>query len=158
LLNASATCYEGWALYCEQLMQEQGFLDAPESRFVLLKDRLWRALRIVIDVELHTGGLSVAEAAERMQRRLGFTREQAMADLTWYSQSPTVPMGYAVGWALINATRERVQAAEPAFALKSFHDRLLGAGTIALPLGLRAAFGEPLWKDVQRSVFASGEA
>ena len=110
LTNPSATLYEGWALYCEQLMQEQGFLDAPESRFIMLKDRLWRAMRIVLDVELHTRGLGLDEAAGRMQAALGFTREQAMADLTWYTQSPTVPMGYATGWALIIATRERLQA------------------------------------------------
>ena len=42
---------EGWALYCEQLMQEQGFLNTKEHRFVMLKDRLWRALRIIIDVK-----------------------------------------------------------------------------------------------------------
>ncbi|MFQ5761372.1 MAG: DUF885 domain-containing protein, partial [Acidiferrobacterales bacterium] len=52
LLNPSSTLYEGWALYCEQLMHEQGFLNRPEQRFILLKDRLWRALRIIIDVEI----------------------------------------------------------------------------------------------------------
>ncbi|MFQ6024361.1 MAG: DUF885 domain-containing protein, partial [Acidiferrobacterales bacterium] len=99
-LNPSSTLYEGWALYCEQLMHEQGFLDRPEQRFILLKDRLWRALRIIIDVEIHTRGTTVDEAADRMVTHLGFPREQALADLKWYSRSPTVPMGYATGWAL----------------------------------------------------------
>ncbi|TAJ75214.1 DUF885 domain-containing protein, partial [bacterium] len=49
LMNESSVFYEGWALYCEQLMQEQGFLKTREHRFVMLKDRLWRALRIIID-------------------------------------------------------------------------------------------------------------
>lgn len=154
LANPSATLYEGWALYCEQLMQEQGFLDAPESRFVLLKDRLWRALRIMLDVELHTRGLSLEEAAERMQYWLGFTREQAMADLAWYSRSPTVPMGYATGWALINATRERLSQLESPFQLKAFHDRLLGEGSIALSHVIRTQFGLPVWDSVQREVFS----
>ena len=152
LLNPSATMYEGWALYCEQLMVEEGFLAAPESRFVLLKDRLWRALRVLLDVELHTRGLSLQDAASRMQDLLGFTRKQALADLNWYSQSPTVPMGYAVGWLLITATRARLRAMEPTFSLRGFHDRLLSAGSIALPLVLRSCFGEPLWNSIQRTV------
>jgi uncharacterized protein (DUF885 family) len=148
--NASATLYEGWALYCEQLMHEQGFLDRPENRFILLKDRLWRALRIVIDVEIHTRGLSLDAAADRMVAHLGFPRSQALAELTWYSQAPTVPMGYAVGWALINALRAQQP---PGFALREFHDRLLSQGSIALALVVRRAFGEGAWAAAKQAVF-----
>ena len=153
LLNPSATLYEGWALYCEQLMQEQGFLDAPESRFILLKDRLWRALRVVLDVELHTRGLGLADAAARMQQELGFTHGQAMADLSWYTHAPTVPMGYATGWALLSETRNRLQGSDALFNLRDFHDRLLAAGSVALPLVIRRQFGTPLWESVRRAVF-----
>ena len=153
LSNPSATLYEGWALYCEQLMQEQGFLQAPESRFVLLKDRLWRALRILLDVELHTRGLELAEAAQRMQTALGFTHEQAMADLTWYTRAPTVPMGYATGWALINAARERLRQNETGFDLAGFHDQLLAEGSVALPFVMRTQFGDGFWEDIRQDVF-----
>jgi len=155
LINASATLYEGWALYSEQLMQEKGFLDAPESRFVLLKDRLWRVLRVLLDVELQTRGLSLDEAAGRMQSLLGFSREEAMGELSWYTQAPSVPMGYATGWALINAARERLSAVDGEFDLKAFHDQLLSAGSIALPFVLRSRFGQPLWESVRREVFAA---
>jgi len=153
LINNSATMYEGWALYSEQLMVEQGFLDQPESRFVLLKDRLWRALRVKLDVELHVQGKPLDAAAQTMCDNLGFSRSQAMADLSWYTQAPTVPMGYATGWALINETRERLRSLEEGFVLKDFHDRLLSAGSIGLPWVLRRSFGEPLWNSVRQSVF-----
>ncbi len=153
LINASATLYEGWALYCEQLMHEQGFLDKPESAFVLLKDRLWRALRVMLDVEMQTRGLSIDQAAEKMQTLLGFSREEAIAELSWYSQAPGVPMGYATGWALINATRTRLQTLNKDFELKAFHDKLLSAGSIALPFVVRSRFGQPLWESVRRQVF-----
>jgi len=153
LINASATLYEGWALYCEQLMYEEGFLDKPESAFVLLKDRLWRALRIMIDVEIQTRGLSIEQAAEKMQSLLGFSRSEAMAELSWYSQAPCVPMGYATGWALINATRDRLKTVNKNFELKDFHDKLLSAGSIALPFVIRSRFGQPLWESVRRQVF-----
>lgn len=159
LLNRSATLFEGWALYCEQLMHEQGFLDRPEQRFVLLRDRLWRALRIMLDVELQCRGLGVEQAAQRMQDALGFPRSQALGELAWYTQAPGTPLGYAVGWALILATRQRVQARDGAgFTLRDFHDRLLAPGSIGLPLVLRHAFGPVLWQEVMAEVFAPAEA
>jgi uncharacterized protein (DUF885 family) len=135
LMNESSVFYEGWALYCEQLMQEQGFLKSKEHRFVMLKDRLWRALRIIIDVKTQTGRMSYDEAADLMVRELHFPRAQACADLNWYSQSPSGPMGYALGWSIINRLRDREQSRLGSlFNLREFHDKLLSAGSISLPL------------------------
>jgi uncharacterized protein (DUF885 family) len=135
LMNESSVFYEGWALYCEQLMQEQGFLKSKEHRFVMLKDRLWRALRIIIDVKTQTGTLSYDEAADLMVRELHFPRAQACGDLNWYSQSPSVPMGYALGWSIINRLRDQEQKRlGNQFNLCQFHDKLLSAGSISLPL------------------------
>lgn len=152
LLNASSSFYEGWALYSEQLMYEQGFLDGAEGRIVLLRDRLWRALRVMLDVELQTRGLSMDAAADRMVSALGFPRSQALADLAWYTRSPAVPLGYALGWALINALREREGQAE----LRAFHDRLLSVGSVAGAMVIRRAFGEDAWRGVRESVFGGG--
>ena len=141
LMNESSVFYEGWALYCEQLMQEQGFLKSKEHRFVMLKDRLWRALRIIIDVKTQTGKMSYDEAADLMVRELHFPRAQACGDLNWYSQSPSVPMGYALGWSIINRLREQEQKRLGSkFALHEFHDKLLSAGSISLPLVERRHF------------------
>ena len=160
LLNPSATLYEGWALYSEQLMLEHGFLTRPESRFILLRDRLWRALRILIDVDLHTGSLDLDTAADMMVRHLGFPRSQALAEITWYSQSPTVPMSYAVGWSIINAVRDRLRRDRADFNLRQFHDLLLSQGSIALPRVVRRVFSESVWSGVRRELFSgvSGEA
>jgi uncharacterized protein (DUF885 family) len=135
LMNESSVFYEGWALYCEQLMVEQGFLKTKEHRFVMLKDRLWRALRIIIDVKTQTGKMSYDEAADLMVTELHFPRAQARADLNWYSQSPAGPMGYALGWSIINRVREKEQGRlGNKFLLRAFHDKLLSAGSISLPL------------------------
>lgn len=152
LLNTSATFYEGWALYCEDMMQEQGFLDKPEHHFMMLRDRLWRALRVMLDVELHTRNLSIDDAAQRMCDVLGFSIDQAKADLSWYSQSPTVPMGYATGWALIKALRDD-ESKKEGFSLKNFHSRLLSIGSCALPLVIKNEFGEESWINARNKVF-----
>ena len=141
LMNESSVFYEGWALYCEQLMQEQGFLETKEHQFVMLKDRLWRALRIIIDVKTQTGRMTYDEAADLMVRELHFPRAQACADLNWYSQSPSGPMGYALGWSIINRLRDREQShLGSGFNLREFHDKLLSAGSISLPLVERRHF------------------
>ena len=101
----------------------------------MLKDRLWRALRIIIDVKTQTGKLSYDEAADLMVRELHFPRAQACGDLNWYSQSPSVPMGYAFGWSIINRLRDQEQKRLGGkFSLCEFHDKLLSTGSISLPL------------------------
>lgn len=143
LMNESSVFYEGWALYCEQLMQEEGFLKSRKHRFVMLKDRLWRALRIIIDVKTQTGKMSYDEAADLMVRELHFPRAQAQADLNWYSQAPSIPMGYALGWSISNRLREQEkQKLGSRFDLCQFHDRLLSAGSISLPLVEKRYFSE----------------
>jgi uncharacterized protein (DUF885 family) len=143
LMNESSVFYEGWALYCEQLMQEQGFLKSKEHRFVMLKDRLWRALRIIIDVKTQTGKMTYDEAADVMVRELHFPRAQACGDLNWYSQSPSGPMGYAVGWSIVNRLRGQEQKRRGGkFNLREFHDKLLSAGSISLPLVEKRHFFE----------------
>lgn len=154
LANTSATLYEGWALYCEQLMWEQGFLSGPEHEYLLLKDRLWRALRVVIDVELHTRGVNHEDAARRLHEELGFPLAQARADIRWYIRSPTTPMGYATGWALITAARDRLRAAG-GYDSRGFHDALLSSGSIALPLVLERQFGTELAARAAETFFAS---
>ncbi len=147
-----ATLYEGWALYCEQMMLEQGFDRYPGQNIVMLRDRLWRALRIIIDVNIHTGEWSLDQATAEMVEKLGFSEAQAKAECNWYSQAPTVPMSYAVGWALINALREIVQPADTA-ELKAFHDKLLHCGSVALPLVIEHQFGADIWQQCCQSVF-----
>ena len=158
MLNRSASLYEGWALYCEQLMFEQGFLNQPENEYILLKDRLWRALRVVLDVAMQTQNLSVSDAAEMMQSRLGFTPDQARAELNWYSRAPTVPLGYAAGWAMINALRELTAATASKRSLRSFHDNLLSCGSIALALGINRVFGQDTGDKVGTMVFGEPTA
>ncbi|MBE9567167.1 MAG: DUF885 domain-containing protein [Proteobacteria bacterium] len=154
LLNDSATLYEGWALYCEQLVLEQGLYDKEEHQFILLRDRLWRALRIIIDVKIHTGQFSFDDAVNLLVEKLGFDISQARAEISWYSNAATTPLCYAVGRELILRAREQVAGDDgDKSSLKDFHDKLLSQGSIALPLVLRTVFGEEVWQSVRDAVF-----
>jgi uncharacterized protein (DUF885 family) len=152
LVNASASMYEGWALYCEQLSIEQGWLKKDEHHFMMLRDRLWRALRVIIDVKLQTGQLNVGRAVELMMAELGFERQQAEAEINWYTSSPSIPLCYATGRELIQSARDEI-VGDSGIDLAEFHNKLLGQGSIALPLGLQQAFGETTWQNIRADVF-----
>jgi uncharacterized protein (DUF885 family) len=126
---------EGWALYCEGLMDELGFYPSQEVRLFRMVDLLWRAVRIDIDIGLHTRGMSVSEAVEELVHRLPMERSDAIAEVRRYCQMPTYQLCYAVGRRDLLALREAAQAARgPAFSLRGFHDEVLSYG--GLPVSL----------------------
>lgn len=126
---------EGWALYCEQLALDEGLTDDPVMRLFQLKDQLWRACRIVIDVDLHTGAMTFDQAVDMLVDVAAVERPNARGEVRRYTQSPTQPMGYLVGKLQIQSLRERARAAlGPKFELRKFHDRLLSFGTIPVAL------------------------
>jgi uncharacterized protein (DUF885 family) len=126
---------EGWALYSEQLMEEAGFYPDAESRIFLLVNLLWRAVRIVLDVGLHTRGMTPAEAVDYMVDHLPIERANAEAEVRRYCAWPTYQLCYAVGrrelLGLRDAYRRRAGAG---FQPKRFHDELLAYG--GLPVAL----------------------
>ena len=152
LLNESASMYEGWALYTEQLAIEQGFLNRDEHRFMMLRDRLWRCLRVIIDVKLQTGAMTLQQAEDLLKDELGFDQGQATGEISWYSSAPATPLCYATGCEMILAAREQI-VDKGAASLKGFHDGVLSQGSIALPLVLEQSFGEVIWRRVHTAVF-----
>jgi len=160
LLHASASMYEGWALYCEQLVFEQGLYDKKEHQFIMLRDRLWRALRIIIDVKIHTGQFSFDDAVNLLVDKLGFDALQAKLEINWYSNAAATPLCYAIGREIILKTRDKVlgdiDSVDKA-ELKDFHDRLLSHGSIALPLIIKDVFGEQVWQSVHDEIFTASQ-
>ena len=126
---------EGWALYCEQLVLDEGFTADPRHRLFQLKDQLWRACRVVIDVKLHTGGMTFEQAVDMLVDVAHLERPNAIGEVRRYTQSPTQPMSYLMGKHQILGLRERERKRLGAgFDLRSFHDRLLSYGTIPVAL------------------------
>ena len=58
---------EGWGLYAEQMMREQGFFTDKRQEMCQFEAMLFRAARIIVDTSLHTGEMSFDEAVEYMQ-------------------------------------------------------------------------------------------
>jgi hypothetical protein len=88
---------EGWAFYCEELMEQLGYIAEPIQRLGRLADQLWRAARIIIDVSIHTRGMSVDEAVDFLVRECQLEPANALAEVRRYTTSPTQPQSYLMG-------------------------------------------------------------
>jgi Bacterial protein of unknown function (DUF885) len=126
---------EGWALYCEELMGDEGFYEHEEARFFQRVHLLWRAMRIVLDVGLHTRGMSFDEAVGRLVDVVHMDRANAAAEVSRYCATPGYQLCYAVGRRDLLQLREDHHAAVgDAFSLRGFHDAVLAYGGLPVTL------------------------
>jgi uncharacterized protein (DUF885 family) len=96
---------------------------------------LWCAVRIDVDIGLHTRGMTAEEAVEELVRRVPVERRLAEAEVLRLCQEPTYGLCDAVGRRELLALRETYAAREgAAFALRGFHDEVLGYGTLPVSL------------------------
>jgi uncharacterized protein (DUF885 family) len=128
-LFAHAVFYEGWTLWCEQMMVDLKIDRSPWLQVQQLHDALWRCHRILVDLRLQTGRYSYNQAVAHMQKNLGFTRARAEADVNWYTASPSVPMSYWLGRLENERLRERLMTRR-GWSLQEFNDWLLSFGTL----------------------------
>jgi uncharacterized protein (DUF885 family) len=141
-LAFSTLFVEGWAFYCEQLMDDLGYLAHPKVKLCRLAGQLWRAMRIIVDVNLHTRGMSPERAAELLQEA-GLDPAGAAAEVRRYLMSPTQPSSYLIGKLEILKIMADYQEREgDDFTLRKFHDTLLAPGSLPPALVRLAIFGE----------------
>jgi uncharacterized protein (DUF885 family) len=126
---------EGWALYCEEMMGEEGFYQRPEEAFFQRLHLLWRAVRVVLDVRLHTAGMSVEQAVRYMMDMLDLARDSAEAEVRRYCCEPGNALCYAVGRReLVRLRDDWRRRAGSGYSLRKFHDDVLSYG--GLPVSL----------------------
>jgi uncharacterized protein (DUF885 family) len=134
---------EGWGMYSEQMMREQGFDDGPEFRLALATDAIWRAARIILDVRMHRGEVSIEEASDFLVTHTSFERPNALAEARRYTYTPTYNLSYLLGKVLLLQLREEEQRRlDGVFSLRGFHDALLRGGSLPISFHRRALLGE----------------
>ena len=128
-LFAHAVFFEGWTLWCEQMLVDLRLDRSPWLPVQQLHDALWRCHRILVDLRLQTGRYTYEQAVRHLQYHLGFTRARAQADVNWYTAQPAVPMSYWLGRLENDRLRQRLIAGR-GWSLQRFNDWLLSFGTI----------------------------
>jgi uncharacterized protein (DUF885 family) len=74
----SGTFVEGWAVYCEQMMAEQGY-GGPEVKMQQLKMRLRAIANAILDQSIHAGNMSEKEAMDLMTKEAFQQEGEAVA-------------------------------------------------------------------------------
>ena len=124
---------EGWALYCESLGKELGIYTDPYQYMAALGDEMHRALRLVIDVGLHTKNMSREEAIKYMMAHEAAGEQYATLEIERYMAIPGQALGYKIGALKIKELRNKYQQQMGSkFSLAAFHTNILKDG--ALPL------------------------
>jgi len=125
----SGTFIEGWAVYCEQMMAEQGY-GGPEVKMEQLKMRLRVICNAILDQSIHAGNMSEKEAMDLMENE-GFQQEgEAVAKWKRARLTSAQLSTYFVGVSEQLDLRDRAKAkASGSFDLKKYHDSALAFGS-----------------------------
>lgn len=125
---------EGWALYGEEMLARTG-LYPPDtaSHAQVLRLSRYRAARIGVDVNLHTGRWSFEQAVQYFMEGGGLDREAAEGEAAGAASSPTQKISYMTGkWQIMRLLGRYRDREGSNFRLGAFHDQLLSYGSLPL--------------------------
>jgi uncharacterized protein (DUF885 family) len=111
-------------------MDQLGFIGEPIQKLSRLQAQQWRACRIIIDVSLHTGKMTVEEAIDLLVKRAGLEPDDAKAEVRRYTQSPTQPQSYLMGKLQILEIVDAYKSRFPQASMQQMHDDILRCGSL----------------------------
>jgi len=127
---------EGWALYGEEMMTREGLypFNSPSQGQVLRLTR-YRAARIGVDVNLHTGRWTFEQAVKYFMEAGGLDREAAEGEAAGAAASPSQKITYITGkWQIMRLLGKYRDAKGKDFRLGQFHDELIKNGSLPLSI------------------------
>jgi uncharacterized protein (DUF885 family) len=126
---------EGWAVYMQNLMTDQGYLNNdPGLRFTWLKQLLRVLANTILDVRLQTMGMTDQQALDLMIKDTYQEKEEATAKLQRAQLSSCQLPTYFAGWNGWLEVRDHYQQRKgTAFSLREFHERALKESAVPLP-------------------------
>jgi uncharacterized protein (DUF885 family) len=126
-LGGISALSEGWALYAEKLVAEEGWYEGdPEGLLGQLDAQLFRARRLVVDTGLH---------AKHWTRQQAIDYGMEASEVERYVVNPGQACAYMIGQLRILELRDNAkQALGPKFAPREFHNVVLRSGTVPLDI------------------------
>jgi uncharacterized protein (DUF885 family) len=126
---------EGWALYTQQMMSEEGFMNnSVELRLTFYKQLLRSIANTILDIRLQTMGMTDQQALDLMTNDTFQEKEEATAKLQRAQLSSCQLPTYFVGLRGWLDTREEYKKRKgSAFGLSEFHDAALKESAVPLP-------------------------
>ena len=126
---------EGWGLYAEWLAKEMGGFEDPMSDFGRLGGEIWRAIRLVVDTGIHAKQWTEEQAVDYFLSNSDSSESSVRSEIKRYFANPGQATAYKIGMMNIQQARANAEAAlGNDFDIRAFHDLILGAGALPLPL------------------------
>ena len=124
---------EGWALYTESQGKELGLYTDPYQYMGALGDEMHRAIRLVVDVAIHTKGWTREQAIKYMVDNEAISEQDATAEIERYMAIPGQALSYKIGQIKIRELRTKyTNDLGEDFKLSDFHDEFLKDGCMPL--------------------------
>jgi hypothetical protein len=140
---------EGWALWWEMLLWDQGFATTPQDRMGMLFWRSHRLARIIFSLKVHLGEMTPQEAIDMLVNRVGHERANAEAEVRRSfngSYSPLYQAAYMLGGLQLRSLhRELVGTGR--MTNRQFHDAILQGGRVPIEMVRARLLGTPLSRD-----------
>jgi uncharacterized protein (DUF885 family) len=132
--HQDATFVEGWALYGEEMLMRAGFYPFNSaSQGQIFRLARYRAARIGVDVNLHTGRWTFEQAVKYFIEAGGLDREAAEGEAAGAAESPTQKIAYITGkWQIMRLLGKYRDLKGKDFRLGQFHDDLIREGSLPL--------------------------
>jgi uncharacterized protein (DUF885 family) len=130
-LLASGPFIEGWAVYAERVMIEQGYMDGdPLMKLIQLKWYLRSIVNALLDQAVHVDGIS-RQAAMKLMTESGFQEEREAAGKWTRAQltSAQLPVYFVGAQEHLALRAEAEQRLGAGFSLREYHDKLLSHGS-----------------------------
>lgn len=137
---------EGWALYWEMLLWDEGFPTTPEDRVGMLFWRMHRAARIIFSLNVHLGKMTPQEAIDFLVERVGHERANATAEVRRSfngSYPPLYQAAYLLGGLQIRALHQELVGSGK-MTNREFHDTILQGGRMPIEMVRARLKNEPL--------------
>ena len=127
---------EGWALYTEEMLMRTGFYpDNSAAQGQILRLSRYRAARIGVDVNLHTGKWTFDQAVNYFMEAGGLDREAAVGEAAGAASYPSQKITYITGkWQIMRLLGKYRDKRGASFQLGQFHDDLLKNGSLPLSI------------------------
>ena len=124
---------EGWALYCESLGSELGIYKNPYQHIGALGDEIHRAIRLVVDVAIHSRGMRREEAITYMMENEAIDEQGATSEIERYMAMPGQALSYKIGaLKLVELRNKYSKQLGDKFDIKEFHKQVLDSGCLPL--------------------------
>jgi uncharacterized protein (DUF885 family) len=130
--HADSVFTEGWALYTEEMLSREGlYPESSAAQGQVLRLSRYRAARIGVDVNLHTGRWNFEQAVQYFMEGGGLDREAAEGEAAGAASSPTQKISYITGkWQIMRLLGRYRDKQGDAYRLGAFHDQLLSYGSL----------------------------